>query len=75
MSVSTITPELMTLDEAACLLAVGKRTFHRWASQGRAPRGLKLSPGRRGAMRWRRSELLQWVADGCPDLRAETPSK
>ena len=70
MSVSTIVPELLTLPEAATLLSVGSRTFHRWAAQGRAPRGLKITPGRRGAMRWRRSDIMHWIADGCPDLRA-----
>ena len=74
MSVSTITPELLTLDEAATLLAVGKRSFHRWSSIGKAPRAVKITPGRRGCVRWRRAELLQWVSDGCPDLRTE-PSK
>jgi len=64
--------ELLTLTEAATLMGVGPRTFHRWAAEGRAPRGVKLTPGRRGARRWSRSELLRWIDAGCPDLRETT---
>ncbi len=61
--------ELLARPDAAQLLGVGERTLTRWADEGRAPRGLKLTPGRRGAIRWRRSELLAWIQAGCPDLR------
>jgi len=74
MSVASITPELMSVPEAAAWLCVGQRTLARWSAMGRAPRPLKLSPGRKGAVRYRRSDLERWVADGCPDCR-ETPSK
>jgi len=74
MSTATQEAELLTLPEAACLMGVGPRTFHRWAAIGRAPAGVKLSPGKRGARRWSRTELLDWIRAGCPDLRSE-PSK
>ena len=66
-----IEPALLTTKEAARLLSVGPRTLSRWAADGRAPAGIKLTPGQRGAIRWRRSELLRWCAAGCPDLRTE----
>jgi len=75
MSMATHEVEMLTLPEASCLMGVGQRTFHRWASIGRAPAGVKLSPGRRGARRWSKSELLEWIRSGCPDLRDEQPSK
>ncbi len=65
----TITPELLPRPDAALLCGIGERTLTRWADEGRMPKGIKLSAGRRGAIRWRRSELLAWIADGCPDLR------
>jgi len=69
MSTATQEVELLTLTEAATLMGVGPRTFHRWAAIGRAPAGIKLSPGRRGARRWSKTELLRWIDAGCPDLR------
>lgn len=62
-------PELMPVADAAAYLAVGVRTLTRWSAIGRAPAPIKLTPGRRGAVRYRRSDLERWVADGCPDLR------
>ncbi|MFW6106838.1 MAG: helix-turn-helix transcriptional regulator [bacterium] len=75
MSTATQEVELLTLTEAATLMGVGPRTLHRWAAEGRAPAGVKLTPGRRGARRWSKSELLEWIRSGCPDPRSETPSK
>jgi len=76
MSIGTTAPTaLMTVPEAAEMLAVGKRTLTRWSAMGRAPKPIKITPGRRGCVRYRRAELLAWIEAGCPDLRAETPSK
>jgi len=74
MSASVVTPELLTLEQASDLLNVGMRSLHRWSSIGKAPRPVKITPGRRGCVRWRRGELLAWIEQGCPDLR-EQPSK
>lgn len=69
MSVSTITPGLMTVDEAAAWMNVGKRSLARWSAMGRAPKPLKITPGRRGCVRYRRADLEGWIERGCPDLR------
>lgn len=65
MASDHITPELLTLPEAAKMLNVGKRTLTRWVDQGRAPRPVKIVPGRRGTVRWRRTELMDWISGGC----------
>jgi len=57
--------ELLTLEEAAALLSVGPRTLWRWSHSGKAPRALKITPGRRGCMRYRRADLLDWIGNGC----------
>jgi len=67
----TIAPELLTAPQAAEYLNIGQRTLARWSSEGKAPAPIKLTPGRRGALRYRRADLTEWVAAGCPDLRTE----
>jgi excisionase family DNA binding protein len=70
MKEATIAPELLTTPEAARLLNIGTRTLWRWSHSGRAPKPVTLS-GR--CVRFKRAELLAWVAAGCPriDGRAE----
>jgi len=65
----SLVPALLTAPQAAELLSVGQRTLARWSAEGRAPAPLKLTPGRRGALRYRRADLEAWVSSGCPDLR------
>jgi len=57
------TPVLLTSRQAARLCGVGERTLWRWAHSGSAPAPLR--PGGR-AVRYRRDELLAWIAAGCP---------
>ncbi len=64
------TSELLTLLEAAQMVNVGQRTLTRWVAQGRAPRPLKIVPGRQGTVRWRRSDLMDWIEDGCKPVMA-----
>ena len=68
-----ITPELLTTKQAAELCGVGERTLWSWSRSGIAPAPIKIGVGLRPAVRYRRSELLQWVQDGCPrcDGRAD----
>jgi excisionase family DNA binding protein len=49
--------EILTLDEVATFLKVGKKTAYRLAQQGRLP-GFKLG----GSWRFRRAELDTWIA-------------
>lgn len=71
MNTPTIAPELLTAVQAAEYLGIGQRTLARWSTDGKAPAPLKLTPGRRGALRYRRADLTEWILQGCPDLRAE----
>jgi predicted DNA-binding transcriptional regulator AlpA len=60
-----IIPELLTTVEAAKLCGIGERTLWRWSRSGLAPRPVKIGFGRRAAVRYRRSEYLDWIAGGC----------
>lgn len=49
--------EILTIDEVATYLKVGKRTVYRLAANGKLP-AFKLG----GTWRFRRGELDQWIA-------------
>jgi excisionase family DNA binding protein len=64
------TPESALLDvkSVASLLNCSERHVYRLCDAGRLP-----APVRLGALvRWRRSELLDWLAAGCPTCRRAT---
>lgn len=64
-SLTTIAPELLTTREAAQLLRIGERTLWRYSNSRVAPAPIKIG----NAIRYQRTVLLAWIADGCPDLR------
>lgn len=49
--------DILTLDEVAAYLKIGKKTAYRLAQHGRLP-GFKLG----GSWRFRRTELDLWIA-------------
>lgn len=55
-------PLLLTADEAAARLGLGRSTFYRLHSSGRVPLPVRLG----GSVRWRAAELSEWVHQGCP---------
>jgi prophage regulatory protein len=57
--------ELLTAAEAAEVAGVAKRSWWRYVSSGKAPAPVRLG----GAVRWRRSELAEWITAGCPRVR------
>ena len=57
--------ELLTAAESAEMAGVGKRSWWRYVSSGRAPAPVRLG----GVVRWRRSELAEWITAGCPRVR------
>lgn len=63
-SAQGLAPELLTTAQAAKLCGVGERTFARYASRGDAPPPVKIV----GSTRYRRADLLAWIAAGCPRI-------
>jgi excisionase family DNA binding protein len=61
-----VNAELLDVRDMAKLLGYcSTRHIYRLADAGRLPRPLKL-----GALcRWRKAEVLRWIADGCPPVR------
>ena len=64
-----MTPELLTVKQAAVLCGIGKRTLERYSCSGRAPRPVKIV----GNVRYRRAELLAWIEAGCPAIDVPNP--
>lgn len=60
-----IQAELLTTKQAAELAGVGERTFWAWSRSGIAPAPLKIGLGTRPAVRYRRSDIMAWIASGC----------
>lgn len=58
-------PELLTVDAVAALLSVSTRTVRRMADSGQMPRPVRLA----SLIRWRRDDVEQWLAAGCPPCR------
>ena len=59
--------ELLTAKESAEMAGVAKRSWWRYVSAGKAPAPVRLG----GVVRWRKSELAEWIAAGCPRVRKE----
>jgi len=61
-----VTAELLRAEDVCALLRMTKRSVYRLADSGKMPFGLKLN----GMRRWRRAELMDWLAAGCPPVQA-----
>jgi predicted DNA-binding transcriptional regulator AlpA len=55
-------PELIGADGVAAMLGIGERTARRLDVEGRLPMPVKIG----GSVRWRLSELRDWIDAGCP---------
>lgn len=59
-----VSAELLRIEDVCALLRTTKRSVYRLADSGKMPYGLKLN----GMRRWRRAELMDWLAAGCPPV-------
>ena len=59
--------KLLRVEDVAQLLKLSKRQVFRLNSAGLICASIKVG---HGAVRWRQTEILQWIGMGCPD-RAE----
>lgn len=53
---------LLTIEEVSRLVGLSVRQIQRLKSLGQFPKEVRIG----GSVRWRRSDVEQWVADGCP---------
>ncbi len=59
---SGVLPAMLIIDQVARLLNCSMRTLYRLNDAGKMPRPVRLG----SLVRWNRSEIEQWIADGCP---------
>ncbi|MHC4406130.1 MAG: helix-turn-helix transcriptional regulator [Planctomycetota bacterium] len=55
-----IGPELLTTRQVAEMLSVGERSVWRWSHSGRMPAPVRVG---NNAVRFRRREIENWIAD------------
>ncbi len=58
--------QLLDVQSLAAMLGCSPRHCYRLADGGRMPRPLKLG----ALVRWRTAEIREWIAAGCPSVRA-----
>ena len=57
---------LLDVKGVAAMLGCSTRHVYRMSDAGRMPRPLKIGQ----LVRWRRTEVLDWIAGGCPAVRS-----
>lgn len=62
----------ITSKAAAAMLGLSPATLANWRVQGRGPSHIKLSPGKRGAVRYMRSDIEAWLANGMRSSTSDT---
>jgi excisionase family DNA binding protein len=62
---SAIEPALLDVRAVARMLDCSWRHIYRMADSGRLPRPIRLG----SLVRWRKSDLDQWLPEGCPSVR------
>jgi predicted DNA-binding transcriptional regulator AlpA len=65
-TMNEITPELLNVKQTAALTGVSWRSVYRQCDAGRFPQPVRI--GSRSL--WRRTELLDWITQGCPPVRS-----
>ena len=58
----TVAPLLLTAEQARTLCSLSKSAWYKALANGKIPSAVRIG----GALRWRRDELLDWIAAGCP---------
>jgi predicted DNA-binding transcriptional regulator AlpA len=61
---STVAPPLLTAAEVGELLRIDERSVRRAQHAGQLPRPVRVTAR---SIRWRRDELVAWIAAGSPD--------
>lgn len=60
---------LLTAEQVAAMLACSVRHVRRLADRSAMPKAVKLG----SLVRWRREDIEQWIAAGCPAGKAGKP--
>ena len=58
--------QLLTAKQLADLLQLSTRSIWRLKNAAKLPAPIEIG----GSVRWKREEVRQWIAEGCPDRQA-----
>jgi predicted DNA-binding transcriptional regulator AlpA len=61
------TAELLDVNATARIISASPRSVYRLSQTGRMPAGIRVG----GLRRWRAKEIENWIANGCPPVKAE----
>jgi excisionase family DNA binding protein len=59
-----VKPLLITVDELSEILGISPRSIWRQLSSGQMIKPIRIG----GSVRWRLTEVEEWVAAGCPEV-------
>ena len=57
---------LLTENEVLEIVGTHRTTWRRWVAAGVAPKPVQIGKGLKPAIRYRRYDIEEWIADGCP---------
>ena len=66
MTTATLAPELLTRTETVKILRCSLKHLDNMIAKGQCPKPIRLGK----APRFRKAELLEWIAAGCPAVKA-----
>lgn len=62
-TIEVVPQELLTTKQVAKMLKAGERSVWRWSHSDRMPAPIRIG---NNAVRFRRRDIEDWIADGCP---------
>jgi predicted DNA-binding transcriptional regulator AlpA len=66
---TTQSPALLSIKDLVAMLGIAPRTIWRLRDAGKMPQPVRLGGPTRGAIRWRRTDIMAWIENGCPSCR------
>lgn len=60
--VAVVEPVLVDADAAAAMCSMHRATWYKKTASGQTPKPVRIG----GVVRWRKAEIEEWIAAGCP---------
>ncbi|MCZ2342747.1 MAG: helix-turn-helix domain-containing protein [Bacteroidales bacterium] len=65
-----VEPLLIGVETVAKMTGYSRRTVEKWLAMDALPPPVKLpGPGKRRSLRWRKSDIEEWIDAGCPTAK------
>ncbi len=66
---------LFNTNKAAEYLGISRKSLERWRTEGTGPAFVKVGPGRRAAVRYRKADLDDWISAQTVTSTAEASAR